>query len=225
MAGLPALRRKGRRPSPDQCPAACRQHAATVFRFEPDDERPVAQRGGGGAVCLASAPRRIRGLGGRKKRRALRLFLDVDVVALRPSCRATFRRPLSCRARGVCPLPDVQTDGRDPAVCAAAAGLLAAEAICDLRFAICDFQKAVGGKSSIFRLVCRWLRADAARAANRDGLHRRAAGFRAHRQRARSLTIITWPRCLSRGIWPFIIPTNFIRRPGSSRAPPSCWDW
>ena len=70
------------------------------------DARPasgcdVAQRGGGGAVRVASAPRRIRGLGGRKKRRALRLFLDAHAVALRASWTApACPSPVTCSPSG-----------------------------------------------------------------------------------------------------------------------------
>src|ERR1035438_6434421 len=76
---------------------------------------------------MASAPRRIRGLGRRKKGRALCLFLDADAVALRPPCLATVHHPLSFRARLICPLPDVKADGGNFAIRVAAAGLLAAE--------------------------------------------------------------------------------------------------
>ena len=58
-AGLPALRGECRRPSSDQRFVARCQRAAFIFSFESDDGRQVAQCGGGGAVRVASAARRI----------------------------------------------------------------------------------------------------------------------------------------------------------------------
>ena len=46
----------------------------------------VAQRGGGGAVRVASAPRGIGGVGGGTQGRALRLFLDAHAAVLREAC-------------------------------------------------------------------------------------------------------------------------------------------
>jgi len=53
--------------SSDQCPVARCHHDPFVFGFEPDDQRNLAKRGRGSAVCVASAARGIRGLGGRTK--------------------------------------------------------------------------------------------------------------------------------------------------------------
>ena len=167
---------------------------------------------GGGAVCVASAPRRIRGLGGRKKRRALRLFLDAHAVALRPLCRAAFHHPLSFRARLLCPLPDGKTDGSDLAIRVAAAGLLAAETIYDLRFTIYDFSTR-SRKNSFPDFIARRLCADFAGAGNRDCLHRRAAGFRAHRPCAGGLQSLSGRDVCPPASGRLIIPIKSISQP------------
>ena len=140
--GRAAFRRARLGPSPDQRAAAHGHDAAAVRGAKTDDRFCLAQRGGGGAVRLASAPCGIRGVGGGTEGRVVRIFLDADAAGLRafcgtvqsPSAFAKLRRDkkpkvqsfLCGHAAGVRAGADGEADGGDAAVRAAAAGLLAA---------------------------------------------------------------------------------------------------
>ena len=143
--GLADLRTKRRRTSSDECPAPRRKRHPPVPRSAGHDRGRLAQRVCGGGVRCSSVARGIGGVGGGAQGRVKRVVFhahDLGVCAL----RATGRRPeakvqdLVWTGAGIFHLwPDEQADAGDGAVCPAAAGLLAIEAIGNTRFTIHDW--------------------------------------------------------------------------------------
>src|SRR5437867_2834902 len=81
--GLAALWAQAGRASPDESALSRCQHAIALSDFEPDDRHRRRQRMGVGALCVASAARRIGRLGGGTERCVEHLFYPADALGVR----------------------------------------------------------------------------------------------------------------------------------------------
>src|SRR5207249_3538883 len=84
--GLPVLWTEARPASSGQREFSHHQFGAAVIGVAADDGRVVAQRGGGGAVCVASVACGIGGVGGGTQRRSQHAVLDADTVDVCAVC-------------------------------------------------------------------------------------------------------------------------------------------
>ena len=124
---------------------SCLERAAAFFIAQKNDAGVLAQRAGGGTVCLASPARGIGGVGGGAQGCVEHIFLDADVVGVGEirAGRKNIEHPTSNIQQSMVLLvggilfragADGETDGRDAAIRAVAAGLLAVKTIHDSRF-------------------------------------------------------------------------------------------
>ena len=130
-AGLPDLRVEAAGTSFDESVASHGKYNSAVFGFQKNDRRSVAKFFRGSVVWLASAARRISGLGFRTQGCLKRAVLDADIMGLRQICggvKITGREikiVLWAGAGIFCPGFDGQADARHIAVHFIAAGLVA----------------------------------------------------------------------------------------------------
>ena len=108
----------------------CSAVVAGMFGLHPLNVESVAwvvQRGGGGDVWVASAQCGVGGLGGGAQECAEYVVLAADDVGVFEVCEEAELGKVWGDDGGVCGGADGQADAGDAALCAAAAGLLAAE--------------------------------------------------------------------------------------------------
>ncbi len=158
------------------------QHGFGFSAAPTPDSGKLAERVCGGAVCLASVARGIRGVDFGAQRRFKHVLRNAVTGGLCVLCARNreqgaggenIQHPVVLLVGGFlfCTGPDEQADAGDAAVGDVAAGLVAVETICDLRFTIHDFTSGLG-KDSVLPAERDFVRGDVYRAAKfrRGGL-------------------------------------------------------